>query len=179
MISLTFIILILLLIINTIIAYCPEEPDIDGHLEITTTIINNGGYENCDCSQDIKSVTFASDVTTVPVDMFKSCKTLERVLIHSAMTNIDTSAFANTGYLSVAIVAGDTFLSISEQAFENSKLHSIYIPRRVNAIGNDAFTGVSEFNVYYGSKVYLTDVIPVTGNYPGLFFGGRPAQVKR
>ena len=81
MISLTFIILILLLIINTIIAYCPEEPDIDGHLEITTTIINNGGYENCDCSQDIKSVTFASDVTTVPVDMFKSCKTLERVLI--------------------------------------------------------------------------------------------------
>lgn len=96
----------------------------------------DGHFTQC---KSLKEVTIPSQLSKIYSDMFSDCTSLEKVNMHSGITEIDNHAFENTAIKSIDLPEGLT--RIGYDAFLGCKnLASINIPDKVTEIGNDAFS---------------------------------------
>lgn len=96
----------------------------------------DGHFTMC---KSLKEVTIPPQLSKIYSDMFSDCTSLEKVNMHSGITEIDHTAFENTAIRSIDLPEGLT--RIGYDAFLGCKnLASINIPDKVTEIGNDAFS---------------------------------------
>lgn len=96
----------------------------------------DGHFTQC---KSLKEVTIPPQLSKIYSDMFSDCTSLEKVNMHSGITEIDHTAFENTAIRSIDLPEGLT--RIGYDAFLGCEnLVSINIPDKVTEIGNDAFS---------------------------------------
>ena len=111
----------------------------------TLTISGNGAMSYSgdapwsDYKNQIRSVVFDGEITSIGEGAFLSCENIKSITIPQSVTAIDNYAFGIcTGLTSITIP--NTVTSIGNQAFGDcSGLTSVTIPESVNSIGNQAF----------------------------------------
>lgn len=89
-------------------------------------------------NQNLKKVTFAEGVTTIPESLLHGCENLEEVNLPSTLETIEKGAFVRCKKLT-AIELPEGLKKIGENAFEGSNLKSVTIPGSVTEIGELAF----------------------------------------
>lgn len=110
----------------------------------------------------LKKVTIGGACTAVPTSYFENCTALETVEIGTSVTEMGTSAFANTAIASINIHGGiatipvscfknctkltevilnDGTTTISEMAFQNSPVAAVTLPATLTGINTMAFSG--------------------------------------
>lgn len=110
----------------------------------------------------LKKVTIGGLCTAIPTSYFENCTALETVEIGASVTEMGTSAFANTAIASInihggiatipvscfkgcpnltTVTLGDSVAVISEMAFQNSPVANIVFPDSLTTINTMAFSG--------------------------------------
>ena len=152
---------LLLLLITAVTGAVAQGPWTSGDCTVTLsgdvlTVSGTGAMANYADSYDlpwdgyrydIKTIVIENGVTSIGNSAFAKCYNLESVSIPASVTSIGSFAFEDCGSdveaLTVSFAEGSTPLTISEYAFNYSKLKSIDIPKRMTSIGNCAFSGCS------------------------------------
>lgn len=97
--------------------------------------------DNCDLWADyrdrIRSVTLDGEITRVGVAAFAGCTELVSVDFGEYVTEIESSAFENTGLIELTLP--DTLTQIHDNAFRGTALVEVTVPDSVTFIGNGAF----------------------------------------
>lgn len=93
----------------------PDESDIDIS---KIAKLENGAFEGC---ENIRSVdlTKATQLTTVPLDCFRDCTELVKVLLPGSITCIESNAFKNTNHAYITIP--NLILEIQDHAFDGGE----------------------------------------------------------
>lgn len=99
----------------------------------------NGGMVFYNCP-NIATVTFTSDVRTIPESLCEGLMKLKSVTIPTGVTTIGKSAFYTSGLTSVKIGASVT--TIESSAFASTGLDTLALPASLTSIGNYAFKNV-------------------------------------
>jgi len=101
----------------------------------SVTSIGTGAFYGC---TSLASVSIPDSVTSIGNSAFYGCTSLASVSIPDSVTSIDSSAFRDcTSLASVSIPPSVTFIGVA--AFWDCAFDSIYVPRSVKTIGQDAF----------------------------------------
>ena len=88
----------------------------------------------------IETVVLGDGVTEIPNNFATNCTKLTRVSLSDALTSVPASAFKGCSSLKkVGISENSELQSIGNNAFQNSGLTQIYIPKNVTSIGTGAF----------------------------------------
>ena len=87
----------------------------------------------------LKTVTFGSNITSIPANSFQYCPSLKTINKWNNVTEIGASAFYNCTNLT-NISFPSTLKTIGSQAFSRSGLTSVTIPNNVISIGDNAFS---------------------------------------
>lgn len=96
----------------------------------------DGHFTQC---KSLKEVTIPPQLSKIYSDMFSDCTSLEKVNMHSGITEIDNHAFEKTAIRSIDIPKGLT--RIGYDAFLGCEnLVSIVLPESLNNLGNNVFT---------------------------------------
>lgn len=97
--------------------------------------IGRGVFSWCN---NLTSVKWSANCKTINPYMFEGCKSLSGITGLENITNIEYSAFSNTMALtSIRLPHG--LISIGANAFYNSGLYNIIIPKNISVIGGSAF----------------------------------------
>jgi len=127
------------------------------HIEIPNTVSNAGisypvvgiaGFAFLGAS--IGSVTIHAPIRYIESSAFKDCSNLQTVRLDdpSNLTTIGDRAFNNCSNLSLVEI-GENLQYIGSYAFNNTDIHSFYIPEGVTYIGRGAFRGSPLSTLYY------------------------------
>ena len=99
--------------------------------------IDEAAFSNC---KSIKKVVLPERVTVLSSDLFSGCNSLEEVVLGKNTTKIGDSAFANDIALET-IELPDSLETIDDYAFNGCfQLRGLKIPEGVKRIGGEAFT---------------------------------------
>lgn len=110
--------------------YCPSLKSVT----VEGTIGKDMFYE---CPA-LDSVTLAEGVTTINNSAFYGCKSLKSIEFPSTLTDINTSAFVNSGLTSITIP--DTVKNIGENVFKNcTSLKTVTIGKGITTIPKQTF----------------------------------------
>lgn len=110
--------------------YCPSLKSVT----VEGTIGEDMFYE---CPA-LDSVTLAEGVTTINNSAFYGCKSLKSIEFPSTLTDINTSAFVNSGLTSITIP--DTVENIGENVFKNcTSLKTVTIGKGITTIPKQTF----------------------------------------
>lgn len=88
----------------------------------------------------IETVVLGDGVTEIPINFANGCTKLKSVSLPDALTSVPANAFKGCSSLTeVGISENSKLQSIGSNAFQNSGLTQIYIPKNVTSIGSGAF----------------------------------------
>ena len=88
----------------------------------------------------IETIVLGDGVTEIPASFAAGCTNLTSVSLPDALTSVPTSAFKGCSSLKkIGISENSKLQSIGSNAFQNSALTQIYIPKNVTSIGTGAF----------------------------------------
>ena len=88
----------------------------------------------------IETIVLGDGVTEIPASFAAGCTNLTSVSLPDALTSVPTSAFKGCSSLKkIGISENSKLQSIGSNAFANSALTQIYIPKGVTSIGTGAF----------------------------------------
>lgn len=88
----------------------------------------------------IETIVLGDGVTEIPANFAAYCTKLTSVSLPDALTSVPTNAFKGCSSLEkVGISENSKLQSIGSNAFQNSALTQIYIPKNVTSIGTGAF----------------------------------------
>ena len=88
----------------------------------------------------IETIVLGDGVTEIPANFAAYCTKLTSVSLPDALTSVPTNAFKGCSSLEkVGISENSKLQSIGSNAFQNSALTQIYIPKNVTTIGTGAF----------------------------------------
>ena len=88
----------------------------------------------------IETIVLGDGVTKIPNNFAANCTKLTSVSLSDALTSVPASAFKGCSSLKkVGISENSALQSIGDNAFQNSGLTQIYIPKNVTSIGTGAF----------------------------------------
>ena len=88
----------------------------------------------------IETIVLGDGVTEIPNNFAANCTKLTSVSLSDALTSVPASAFKGCSSLKkVGISENSALQSIGDNAFQNSGLTKIYIPKNVTSIGTGAF----------------------------------------
>ena len=88
----------------------------------------------------IETIVLGDGVTEIPNNFAANCTKLTSVSLPDALTSVPASAFKGCSSLTkVGISENSELQSIGNNAFQNSGLTQIYIPKNVTSIGTGAF----------------------------------------
>ena len=88
----------------------------------------------------IETIVLGDGVTEIPNNFAANCTKLTSVSLSDALTSVPASAFKGCSSLKkVGISENSALQSIGDNAFQNSGLTQIYIPKNVTSIGTGAF----------------------------------------
>lgn len=109
----------------------------------------DGHFTQC---KSLKEVTIPQQLSKIYSDMFSGCTSLEKVNMHSGITEIDNHAFEKTAIKSIDLPEGLT--RIGYDAFLGCEnLVSIVLPESLNNLGNDVFTNCTSLkNIVFLNK---------------------------
>lgn len=110
--------------------------------------IEDSAFENCFFIQE---VNIPDSVTGLGSRAFNNCTYLGTVTIGSGITRINEDTFENCGMLE-NIVLGENVKTIGSYAFSQANVGNIYIPKSVERIENNAFSGCYDMVVSYGGS---------------------------
>ncbi len=123
---------------------CNEESYIADSVTYTSVFV--GPFFKCD---DLKSVTFASGITKIPDNLFRTVGALESITIPDTVTHIGNYAFQNCFKLSEADIS-DSVISIGDYAFDCCyELKNITLSEKLEYLGGRAFaeTAISAIEI--------------------------------
>ncbi len=125
----------------------------DGTAEITR-------YKGSDTEHTIPSTIDGYDVTSIGVQAFYYCKSLESITIPGGVTSIGNYAF-NSCHSLTSINIPESVVSIGDSTFSNCySLTSINIPESVVSIGNGAFSDCDNL-----TSINIPESVVSIGNY--------------
>ncbi|MCQ4796412.1 leucine-rich repeat domain-containing protein [Anaerofustis stercorihominis] len=109
----------------------------------TVETIKEGAFYKC---TSLASCTFENDsaIKTMETAIFRDCSNLKTIIIPRSLEVLD--GFNFSGIENITFEEGSKLKTISEQAFFNSKLKSIRIPRSVETISRNAFFLCEDLN---------------------------------
>lgn len=115
----------------------------------------DGHFTQC---KSLKEVTIPSQLSKIYSDMFSDCTSLEKVNMHSGITEIDNHAFEKTAIRSIDIPEGLT--RIGYDAFGDcEKLVSVVLPESLNNLGVRVFADCTNLeNVVFLSLAEADDI---------------------
>ena len=88
----------------------------------------------------IEAIVLGDGVTEIPANFAHGCTKLTSISLPDALTSVPTNAFYDCSSLKkVGISENSKLQSIGSNAFQNSALTQIYIPKGVTSIGTGAF----------------------------------------
>ena len=88
----------------------------------------------------IEAIVLGDGVTEIPANFAADCTKLTSVSLPDALTSVPASAFKGCSSLEKVDISENSELqSIGSNAFQNSALTQIYIPKNVTSIGSGAF----------------------------------------
>ena len=88
----------------------------------------------------IETVVLGDGVTEIPINFANGCTQLKSISLPDALTSVPTNAFIGCSSLKKVDISENSKLqSIGSNAFQNSGLTQIYIPKGVTSIGEGAF----------------------------------------
>ena len=103
------------------------------------TTISQSCFERC---SNLSSITIPNTITIIEEWAFRQCTSLTRITIPNSVTNIGEGAFWGSGLTSITIPSSVN--RIEDNTFrECSKLTSVSIPSGVSYIGHNAFAATS------------------------------------
>ncbi len=118
------------------------------------TIISPYAFMN---AANLVSVTMNDSVSKIGRNAFANCASLKNAELSEKITEIPVMLFSGCRALT-DIVIKDGVQSMGANAFRNSGLKTIVIPKSVNSIADTAFNGITELTIY-----------GVTGSYAETF----------
>ena len=142
---------------NYLIAYNPKYTGLV-KIKENVKVITEGVFEN------VRSIELASDMQTIPNNLFEDCVKLERVVIPEGVTSIGKKVFYGCENL-LSVTLPNSLISVGEEAFcACYKLLSIVIPDNVKNIDNYAFCACNSL-----SSIIIGNSVTSIGKYA---FGG-------
>ncbi len=88
----------------------------------------------------IETVVLGDGVTEIPINFANGCTQLKSISLPDALTSVPTNAFIGCSSLKKVDISENSKLqSIGSNAFQNTALTQIYIPKNVTSIGQGAF----------------------------------------
>lgn len=113
---------------------------------VESLVLNEGlesiGVQAFARSKKLASVSFPSSLKVIEKHAFEDCVSLTKVnLSHTAVEEIGSNAFRETGLKSVAFPA--SLKKIGSQAFLKTQLENVVLPEGVQEVGNEAFREVT------------------------------------
>ena len=119
--------------------------------------IGDGAFQSC---LFIRQIDIPDSVTLLGLRTFKECTYLGEVTIGSGITRINDSTFENCGMLENVII-GENVKTIGSYAFSQANVRNIYIPKSIERIENNAFSGCYDMAVNYGGSQAEWDDISI------------------
>ena len=117
------------------------------YISIPDTCVSWGPCAFMGCSELAQSFKIPTQMTTIPTQLFQSCRKVTSFDFHSGITEIGPQAFSGVGFSSFKIPRSITYLG--SQAFSNcSNLTSIYVPKEVTNIRELAFSNGTSLTIY-------------------------------
>lgn len=126
--------------------------------------IQEGAFQSC---LFVQQVDIPDSVTSLGSRSFKDCTYLGNVTIGSGINYIHEETFEGCGMLE-NIVLGENVRIIGSYAFASTDVRNIYIPKSVERIENNAFSGCYDMLVSYGGGQAQWDKISIRYNNDGL-----------
>lgn len=125
---------------------------------IPNSVINIGRGLFIDC-KNLTDITLPNSITSISDRMFRGCTELKNIIIPDSVTQIEDEAFINTGLTSIAIPKNVT--EIGSYAFSGcTGLTSIIIPDNVKSIGERAF-----YKCYNLKEIVLSENLESINEY--------------
>lgn len=106
---------------------------------LKTLIVGGKAFRMLDFSgcTALESVTIDVPLKEIPANAFNGCTSLTAITLPDTVTNIDNSAFRNSGLREIVLPA--SLQIIGMRAFENTYITEIIIPSQVQRINSAAF----------------------------------------
>lgn len=102
-----------------------------------TWSLGSSAFSDCD---SLKTFTFSANITQVPSSVLSSCDALQSVTLATGTTRINSSAFNGCKKLTEMNYDQATLTQIDASAFRNTGFKAITVPENVTSIGNYAFS---------------------------------------
>ena len=117
------------------------------YVSIPDSCVNWGACVFMGCSELTQEFKIPAQMTSIPTQLFQSCRKLTSFVFHEGVTQIGPQAFSGVGFSSFKIPRTITYLG--SQAFSNnSNLTSIYVPKEVSNIRELAFSNGTSLTIY-------------------------------
>jgi hypothetical protein len=103
----------------------------------------------------LKRVILPDNITSIAAGTFSNCSNLKEILLPTKLTNIEFGAFSGCVSLTQLDFSKNTALvSIGENAFANSGLETVVLPRNLTTLGKSAFYNCNRLvEVWLSSKL--------------------------
>lgn len=108
-----------------------------GALPESLTSLGEYAFSECD---SLNTFTFPANITQVPSSVLSSCDALQSVTLATGTTRINSSAFNGCKKLTEMNYDQATLTQIDASAFRNTGFKAITVPENVTSIGNYAFS---------------------------------------
>lgn len=108
-----------------------------GALPESLTSLGEYAFSECD---SLNTFTFPANITQVPSSVLSSCDALQSVTLATGTTHINSSAFNGCKKLTEMNYGQATLTQIDASAFRNTGFKAITVPENVTSIGNYAFS---------------------------------------
>ncbi|MCR5503603.1 MAG: leucine-rich repeat protein [Lachnospiraceae bacterium] len=125
---------------------------------IKETGIGSYAFKGC---TSLDSVTLSKNMTKIASYLFQNCSSLTSVKIPAGVTQIMSYAFSGcTSLASVTFEGTSALTEIQWDAFENTALKSITLPKSLTALDRSAFynsASLENINIESGNTVYYSE----------------------
>lgn len=118
------------------------------------TDLGEGAFYNC---YSLRTVNLNPNITEIPMETFWECSSLKTIELPAKLEKIGNDAFLASGLSEIVIP--DTVKEIGKSAFCGTALKKVVLPKNLVEISDEAFNGCS-----YLTSVYIPKRVVAIGN---------------